>query len=278
MYTLYLTWVAFQPKLCGPSWSSADYCVDRPTFLVGPYGPTWLLCMRWQIHCSIHCPCSVVPMVCSTAFVWADRSTVQSTVLVGSDGLPWLLFMHVDWQIYPLSLLVLTVCLTALYGLTDPLSCPVLFGPDCLTWVLSVWTDRYTVQSTALLGSDDLTWLLRCTGVWGWQIHCPVWSWLSDLTALCGLTDPLSSPLSWFVLMIWLDCSCMGLWFNISAAQCCWGLELNKHANHFSWKYNYMKIIHHTESYMWTARLKFRAAVNFNHQVYVHILGFFFHW
>ena len=26
--------------------------------------------------------------------------------------------------------------------------------------------------------------------------------------------------------------------------------------------------------YMWTARLKFRAAVNFNHQVHVHFLEF----
>lgn len=216
MYTLYLTWVAFQPKLCGPSWSSADYCVDRPTFLVGPYGPTWLLCMRWQIHCSIHCPCSVVPMVCSTAFVWADRSTVQSTVLVGSDGLPWLLFMHVDWQIYPLSLLVLTVCLTALYGLTDPLSCPVLSCLVLIVWlecclcgltdtlsnplpclVLMIWLDCSGVQvygadrSTVLFGPDCPTWLL-CVD---WQIHCPVHcpglSWWSDLIALvwaCGLT------------------------------------------------------------------------------------------
>ena len=71
-------------------------------------------------------------------------------------------------------------------------------------------------------------WLL-CMG---WQIHCPVLSRLSDLTALCGLTDPLSKST---VLvcpdsLTWLFC--MGLWFNISAAQGCWGLELNKHTNH----------------------------------------------
>ena len=220
MYTLYLTWVAFQPKLCGPSWSSANYCVDRPTFLVGPYGPTWLLCMGWQIHCSIHCPCSVVPMV----------------------------------------------CLTALYGLTDPLSCPVPFGPDCLTWVLSVWTDSSTVQSTVLLGSDDLTWLLlymyRCMGLTDplsclvliVRLDCSVWTDRSTVQST--------------VLMIWLDYSCMGSWFNISAAQCCWGLEFNKHANRFSWKYNYMKIIHHTESctceqHDWNSELQWISTTKF---------------
>lgn len=125
------------------------------------------------------------------------------------------------------------VCLTALYGWQ--IHCPVLVGPDYLTWVLSVWTDRSTDQSTVLLGSDDnLTLLLLYMYMYGadrstvpFCPDCPTWLLCVDWQIHCP------SPLSWFVLIVsvtWLFC--MGLWFNISAAQGCWGLELNKHTNH----------------------------------------------
>ena len=204
MYTLYLTWVAFKPKLCGHSWS-----------------------------------------------LWSNMTALYGVT---------------DPLFNSLFLLVPMVCLTALYGLTDPLSCPVPFGPDCLTWVLSVWTDSSTVQSTVLLGSDDLTWLLlymyRCMGLTDplsclvliVRLDCSVWTDRSTVQST--------------VLMIWLDYSCMGSWFNISAAQCCWGLEFNKHANRFSWKYNYMKIIHHTESctceqHDWNSELQWISTTKF---------------
>jgi len=142
-YTLYLTWLAFKLELCGPSWSRL-LCIDRPTFLVGPDGLTWLLCVGWQIYCpgwswwsdltalyGLTDPLSwLVLMVWLDCSVWADRSTAQSTVLVGpDDGLTWLLSM--DSQIH-CSGWCWWSDLIALYGLVVDIF--------CCTWLLRTVT------------------------------------------------------------------------------------------------------------------------------------------
>ena len=139
---LYLTWLAFVVPV-GPY-----RCVDRPTFLVDLYGPTWLLCVGWS---QFYCP--------SWSW-WSDL-----TVLYGLT----------DPLSNPLSLLVLMVCLTALSRLTNPLSWLVLmvcwllcmgWQIHCADWgwsdlIALVWAER----STVLVGPDGLTWLL-CMGLW----------------------------------------------------------------------------------------------------------------
>ena len=123
-------------------------CVDRPTFLVGLYGPTWLLCVAWQIHypgwswwsdltamCGLTDPLSwLVLMVWLDCSVWTDRSTVQSSVLVGPNGL-------LDCSAWADKSTVLVgpeddLTWLLLYGLTDPLSWLVLrmIWLDCSVW------------------------------------------------------------------------------------------------------------------------------------------------
>jgi len=164
-------------------WLDCSLWADRSTVLVGPDGLTWLLSLGWQIHCpgwswwsglnalyGLTDPLSwLVLMVWLERSVWADWSTLP----VGPDSPTWLLSL--GWQIH----------------------CPI----HCPGWLvlMMVWLDcsAWANRSTVLVGPDGLTWLL-CMD---WQIHCPGWSWWSDLTALHGLTDPLS----WLVLMVWPD-------------------------------------------------------------------------
>ena len=190
-------------------WLDCSLWADRSTVLVGPDGPTWLLCMGWQIHCPGWSWWSGLNALygLTDPLTWLDPDGLTWTLCMGWQIQSWLVLMVrlellcMGWQINcPIH------CpgwswwsdLTALYGLTDPLSWMVLMiWLDC-----SAWTDR----STVLVGPDGLAWTL-CMG---WQIHCPGWSWWSDLTALFGLTDPLSNPLSWLVGpddgLTWLLC------------------------------------------------------------------------